>query len=216
MAIAQILIVDDHPIVRQGYVQLIRDQPDMEVCGSAASETEALEELQRCQPHLAVVDISLKDSHGIVLIKQIRRTYRDVKVLVVSAHDESLYAERALEAGASGYINKQEATDKLIEGIRSVLHDRVFLSEEMTCRLLHIRVNNCHSSDKPSIDTLTNREIEVFERIGHGETTRQIADRLQLSPKTIERYKENIKHKLRLANATELVRQATRWVLDGN
>jgi DNA-binding NarL/FixJ family response regulator len=213
-SIKRILIVDDHPIVRQGYAQLIGNQPDFEVCGVAASEQEALDEIARSHPHLAIVDISLKNSSGIELIETIHARHPDVKVLVASAHDENLFAERALEAGALGYINKQEATDRLIEGIRQVLDDEVFVSEEMTHRLLRNRVGDSKKPDLQPIQKLTNRELQVFEMIGHGETTQRIANRLGLSHKTIERYKENLKRKLNLANATELVQQATRWVLE--
>jgi DNA-binding NarL/FixJ family response regulator len=208
------LIVDDHPIVRLGYSQLIAREPDLEVCGVAASQQEALVEMQRSRPNLAIVDISLKDSYGLTLLEDLRAQHATVKVLVISAHDESLFAERALEAGALGYINKHEATDKLVDGIRTVLAGQVFLSDEMTRRLLRNRVGHRHGDSRPPVDALTTRELEVFELVGQGRTTRQIAHTLHLSPKTIERHKENLKDKLNIANATELVRQATRWVLE--
>jgi DNA-binding NarL/FixJ family response regulator len=213
----RILIVDDHPIVRQGYAQLIGDHRDLEVCGFASTEQEALALCRERMPHLVIIDITLKEGHGIELIKQLVSRDVGVKILVISAHDEKIFAERALEAGALGYINKQEATDELIDGIRAVLAGDVYLSEQMSKRLLKRRVGNrkSNSVDVASFDQLTDRELEVFQLIGKGLTTRRIADQLQLSPKTIERYRENIKHKLNLANATELLQRATRWSLEG-
>lgn len=211
----RILIVDDHPIVRQGYSQLIGNQPDLEVCGAVDNEVEALKLAQINKPSLVIVDITLKDSNGIELVKELRMQNCRAKILVISAHDENLYAERALDAGALGYINKQEATERLIDAIRCVLAGEVYVSEQITRRLLKRRVSGKDSkSGESGIATLTDRELQVFEMIGHGKTTKQIASQLCLSPKTIERYKENVKRKLDIANATELVQRATRWVLE--
>lgn len=215
MTTTRILIVDDHPIVRQGYEQLIGTQADLEVCGWAATADEAFKQAKATGPALAIVDITLKDSNSVELIKQLQTRHPNLKVLVVSAHDETLYAERALEAGALGYINKQEALDRLIEAIRDVLAGDVYVSERITRRLLKRRVSGAkQQEEKPQIESLTDRELEVFEMVGHGQSTKQIAARLHLSPKTIERYKENIKGKLGIGNSTELVQQATRWVLE--
>lgn len=210
---ARVLIVDDHPIVRQGYAQLIGNQPDMEVCGFAATENEALLQVKQTPPDLAVIDITLKDSYGISLIQRIHTLSSDVRMLVVSAHDENLFAERVLEAGALGYINKQEATDRLIQGIRSVLKNEIYVSEGMTRRLIRRRLHGKDSEPGSLLESLSNREFEVFQLIGQGMATRQIASHMHLSPKTIERYKENLKEKLHLSSATELVQRATRWIL---
>lgn len=211
----RILIVDDHPIVRHGYTQLIGNQPDLEVCGSAEGEQEALELAKATHPALAIVDIMLKNGNGIELVKEFRSRYSGMKILIISAHDENLYAERALNAGAMGYVNKQEATEKLIEAIRKVLAGEVYVSEQITRRLLRRRVAGNQSVEPTAaIAALTDRELQVYEMIGHGRSTQKIAAVLHLSPKTIERYKENIKHKLDIGNSTELVRHATRWVLE--
>lgn len=211
----RILIVDDHPIVRQGYEQLIGTQADLEVCGWAATAEDALKEAKAADPALAIVDITLKDSNGIELIKQFQSSHPKLRVLVISAHDETLFSERALEAGALGYLNKQEALDRLIDAIRKVLAGDVYVSEQLTRRLLKRRVSpGTRSPERPPIESLTDRELQVFEMTGGGQSTKQIAARLHLSPKTIERYKENIKHKLEISNSTELVQRATRWVLE--
>lgn len=211
----RILIVDDHPIVRDGYARLIGNQSDLEICGAAASAQEALEEAKHANPHLAIVDVTLKDSNGIELIRELRARHRRIKVLVISAHDENLYAERALEAGALGYINKQEATGQLIDAVRKVLAGEVYVSNAISAKLLRRRVGGRKQiGDGPLMDVLTNRELQVYELIGNGQTSKQIARTLHLSVKTVERYKENIKRKLGIRNATELIQKATRWVLE--
>jgi DNA-binding NarL/FixJ family response regulator len=210
-----ILIVDDHPIVRHGYTLLIESQPDLQICGTAASEVEALQQAAVTNPAVAIVDICLTDSNGVELIKKLKSRQPRLKILVISAQDEDLYAERVLEAGALGYINKQEATDRLINGIRTVLSGEIYVSEHMTRRLLHYRVSGDPGRHEPTaIAALTDRELHVYQMIGNGRTTKQIAAQLHLSPKTVERYRENIKQKLRIDNATQLVQHATRWVLE--
>lgn len=211
---SRILIVDDHPIVRQGYSQLIGNHSDLEVCGFAPTEDEAMRQIAATDPTLVVVDIKLQDGNGIELIKKIRLQYPDIRMLVISAHDENLFAERALESGAMGYINKQEATGRLIDGIRRVLADEVYLSDQMTKRLLRRRVGGPAGTEPSRLGDLTDRELEVFGLIGHGQSVKSIALQLNLSSKTIERYRENIKNKLGIANATELVQRATQWVLE--
>jgi DNA-binding NarL/FixJ family response regulator len=212
----RILIVDDHPIVRQGLTLLIANEPDLEVCGEAADSGEAVRQLTASRPDLIVVDISLHSGNGIELIKQIRSRDPNVKMLVSSMHDESLFAERALRAGAMGYINKAEATDKVVEAIRQVIRGKIYLSPRMTERMLCRAIGTEESLDHSPIDSLSDRELEVFELIGQGLTTRQIANKLHLSPKTVETYRENIKSKLNLANATELTRHAVQWTLENN
>jgi DNA-binding NarL/FixJ family response regulator len=215
---ARILIVDDHPIVRQGYTQLIGNQPDLEVCGFAESEEEAIRQVKAVQPDLAVIDLALKDSHGIELIKQLAPRKPPVKMLVVSAHDENLFADRALDAGALGYINKQEATEHLIDGIRTVLAGEVYLSDRMTKQLLKRRVAHTQSASpgQSPIALLTDRELEVFQFIGEGLSSKQIADKMFLSRKTVDRYRENIKGKLDLKHSAQLVQRATQWVLENH
>jgi DNA-binding NarL/FixJ family response regulator len=210
----RILIVDDHPIVRSGYRQVIGCHADLEICGEAAGQAEAIERIHETRPDLAVVDLSLAQGHGIDLIKHIRAHFPQVKCLVVSAHDESLFAARSLHAGALGYLSKHEATDRLIDGIRTVLAGRVFLSDAAATRLLMRSVGQRPTSDRSLLDCLSDRELAVFQMLGRGMKSVQIAHQLKLSPKTVDRHRENIKVKLGLANASELVRRATQWVLE--
>jgi DNA-binding NarL/FixJ family response regulator len=209
----RVLIVDDHPIVRHGLAELIAHEPDLEVCGEASDTPEALRQVEATQPHVVIVDISLKSGHGIDLIEQVKAKDERIKMLVSSIHDESLFAERALRAGAMGYINKQEATEKVIDAIRQVLRGEIYLSPRMSNRLLHTVVGGERLDQNP-IEGLSNRELEVFEMIGQGLTTKQIAGKLHLSPKTIETHREKIKMKLNLANSTELSHRAVQWVLE--
>lgn len=209
----RVLIVDDHPIVRHGLAELIAHEADLEVCGEASDTPEALRQVEATQPHVVIVDISLKSGHGIDLIEQIKAKDERIKMLVSSIHDESLFAERALRAGAMGYINKQEATEKVIDAVRQVLRGEIYLSPRMSNRLLHTVVGGDRLDQNP-IEGLSNRELEVFEMIGQGLTTKQIAGKLHLSPKTIETHREKIKMKLNLANSTELSHRAVQWVLE--
>jgi DNA-binding NarL/FixJ family response regulator len=210
----RILIVDDHPIVRQGMRLLIDAQPDLSVCGEAEGLSQAMQLYRETKPDLLVVDISLENGNGIELIKELIAQNDRQKILVCSMHDETLFAERALRAGAKGYVNKEEATDQLIEAIHRVASGRVYLSSRMTDRMLCRQVGGNDEEPKSAIETLSDRELEVFEQIGHGITTRQIAEKLHLSPKTVETYRENIKHKLNLSNAAELTQHAVQWVLE--
>lgn len=209
----RILIVDDHPIVREGLTTLIANEPDMVVCGGAEDTMTALQQIDTLHPDLVVVDLSLKDSHGIELVKQIKARDARIKTLVWSMFDEGLFAERALRAGAMGYVNKQQPIDKVVEAIRQVLRGDIFLSEAMTERLLH-RVVGGKTLEQDPVATLSNREMEVFQLIGQGKTTQQIARRLDLSAKTIETHREKIKIKLTLKNSAELSRRAVQWVLE--
>lgn len=214
---ARILVVDDHPLVRRGLHDLIGHTHDLEICGEAGDGPEALRACDELQPDLMLVDISLPEGHGIELIKQIKARNEHVKLLVSSMHDESLYAERALRAGALGYINKQEAMEKLVDAIRVVLTGKVYLSNRMTERTLNRFYRGDEASDAPlPVQSLTDRELEVFEMIGQGLTTREIANKIHRSIKTIETYRENIKSKLHLKNASELSRHAVQWVLENN
>jgi DNA-binding NarL/FixJ family response regulator len=210
---ARVMIVDDHPLVRSGLRELISDEPDLEVCGEAADADEAIRVVDTTNPELMIVDLSLKESSGIELIKRIKSRNPDVKILVSSMHEESLMAERVLNAGALGYVHKQEATEKVIEAIRAVLADRVYLSAAMSDLLLR-RVTNRKAAQRSTMESLSDRELEVFEMIGRGRGTRDIAARLHLSVKTVETYREHLKAKLKLKSSAELVSHAVQWVLE--
>ncbi len=210
----RILIVDDHPLIRRGLRELISVEPDLQVCGEAVEAPEAMVLVDRLQPQLVLIDISLKRGHGLELIRQIRARNPSVKMLVVSMHDESLFAERALRAGASGYVNKQDATIKVAEAIQTVLAGGIYLSQVMAQRLLKQSSRLPASLERLPMDSLSTRELAVFELIGHGLTTRAIADKLQVGVKTVETHREHIKRKLQIKNSPELVHRATRWVLE--
>ena len=211
----RILIVDDHPIVRHGLREVISHEPDLEVCAEAAEAPEALQLVKDMSPDLVLIDLSLRSGHGIELIEQIKAHNDHVKMLVSSMHDESLFAERVLRAGAMGYINKLESTTRIIDAIRQVLRGEISLSPYMSNRLLHAVAGSEPLSGDP-VGQLSNRELEVFEMIGQGLATKQIAGRLHLSPKTVETHREKIKSKLNLANSNELSRRAVQWVLESH
>lgn len=208
----RILIVDDHPLVRTGFSQLIGDCPDLEVCCEAGDMAEALRQIDISRPDLAIIDLSLAGGSGLDLIERIKSRDKNILMLVASMHDETLYAERVLAAGAHGFINKQEAQDSIIRAIRQVLSGKVYLSQKMTDRLLTGMVNA--GAEKRDIDSLSNRELQVFELIGEGVPASQIAEQLNLSVKTIETHQAHIKKKLRLGSAHELNQRAIRWVMD--
>ena len=208
----KILIVDDHPLVRAGLAQLIGDCPDLEVCAEAADMAEALKQIDSTNPDLAIIDLSLAGGSGLDLIEHIKSRNRNILMLVASMHDEMLYAERVLAAGARGYINKQEAQDSIIRAIRQVLSGKVYLSEAMTERMLNGMVDA--GPEKRDIDSLSNRELQVFELIGQGVPSSQIASQLNLSIKTIETHQAHIKRKLGLGSAHELNQRAIRWAMD--
>jgi DNA-binding NarL/FixJ family response regulator len=212
--VARILIVDDHPTVREGLTARISRQDDMEVCGEVADGEEALVKVKELRPDVAVVDISLPKGHGIDLIKQIRAHHDHVKTIVHSMYEESLYAERALQAGAMGYVNKREAPETLLDAIRQVLVGEVYLSPKMTGRVLNRTVGRGTIAAASPIESLSDRELEVFNLIGQGLTTRAIANRLHLSVHTIDTHREKIKRKLGLKNSAELMQRAVQWVLE--
>lgn len=213
-SVAKVLIVDDHPLVRRGLAELISKEPDLQVSGEAAGASEALGQLTSNRPNLVIIDLSLQEGSGLDLIKQIKAMDDGIKVLVSSMHDESLFAERSIRAGASGYIHKEEATEKVIEAIRYVLKGKVYLSEDMSERILHQFAGIEELPPEGSISKLSNRELEVFELIGSGLSTRQIAEKLHRSIKTIETYRESIKQKLNLRTSNELIRHAVQWELE--
>jgi DNA-binding NarL/FixJ family response regulator len=211
---SRVLIVDDHPLVRSGFVQLISDEPDLEVCGEAANENAAMQLVAAAQPDLVIIDLFLSGGSGLNLIERIKAHCGNVYMLVVSMHDESLFADRVLAAGALGYLNKQEAPGNIIKAIRRVLQGKVYLSDEMTGRLLDGLAGGVKQSTQSPLQRLSNRELEVFELIGRGMTTGKIGDHLKLSTKTIETHRENIKKKLALASGQELTRRAMYWLME--
>ncbi len=204
----KILLVDDHPLVREGVANLINHQPDMEVCGEAASEPQALALIGNVKPDVAVVDLSLENGSGLELMKSIKAMHPAVAMLALSMHDESLYAERALRAGARGYLMKREAAKKVIQGIRAVLSGQLFVSEKIAAQMAEKFVEGRMAADASPVDQLSDRELEVFQLLGRGHSTRQIAEHLHVGFKTVQAYCARIKEKLKLANATELLRAA--------
>jgi DNA-binding NarL/FixJ family response regulator len=214
MQIINIMIVDDHPLVRSGFRQLIESEADMSVCCEAGNMSEALQLLKHCSPDLAIIDLSLPDGNGLELIKRMQSQNLAIPILVSSMHDEDMFAERALRAGANGYINKQEASEQVIVASRQILAGKTYLSSHMSERLKLEQTGSPQAPIMSPLEHLSNRELEVFELIGHGMTTSDIAGRLHLSIKTIETHRANIKTKLGLCSAGELTRSAVQWTLD--
>ena len=212
--VVKVLIVDDHPIVRDGLSMRISSQSDMEVCGEAEDLAEAIGLIRETRPDVVVVDIMLKTGNGIELIKRINLIDESIRLLAISMYEEALYAERAIRAGAMGYLNKQVATRNIIGAIRQVFDGKIYLSEQMADHMLQLARSGKRSEQSP-IDSLSDRELQVFELIGRGYSTREIAAHLHLSVKTIDNYRDFIKTKLNLRDSNELLRQATIWVVDG-
>ena len=208
----RLLIVDDHPMMRTGLAQLIDNEDDLQVCAEADNAGQALNAVAKQKFDLALVDISLPDKSGLELIKDIRTLRPELPILVVSMHDELIYAERVLRAGARGYIMKQEGGAKFLQAIRQVLTGRVFVSEKMSARILENFSGGPAEPSNSPVRELSDREFEVFQLIAQGVGTSDIAGRLRLSVKTVEVHRANIKQKLGLATATELVRYAVRWL----
>jgi DNA-binding NarL/FixJ family response regulator len=208
-----VFVIDDHPIVREGLTQLINREPDLTVCGTAEDIYEALKAMQTLKPDIALADISLKGADGIELIKNLKIRMPALPVLVLSIHDESIYAPRALRAGARGFIMKQEATENVLLALRRVLSGEIYLSKRMANKMLQQFVGAPGTAQKFSIDRLSDRELEVFRLIGQGHGTRRIAEELRLSVKTVESYREHIKEeKMTLSDASELVQHAIQWL----
>ena len=209
---ARVLLVDDHPIVREGLARVIDQEADLVVCGTAVNSHEALQAVATSKPDIAVIDVSLDGSHGIDLVKDLKVRHPGLAVVMLSMHDETLYAERALRAGAKGYVMKREPPQRLLQAVRKVLKGGLFFSEEVTARMLE-RVSRSQSKDVPlPMERLSDRELEVLELIGNGHTTRQIADELHVSMKTVQAHREHLKEKLELSDATTLARFAVHWV----
>ena len=207
----RVFLVDDHPLVREWLTNLINQQPGLVVCGEAESGPEARAKILALRPDVAIVDIALKDSSGIELIKDLKQSQPEVAVLVLSMHDESHYAERVLRAGARGYIMKRETATKVITAIRQVLEGKLYMSESLAAAMAAQFVTGKALATGSLVEQLSDRELEVFELLGDGRGTRQIAETLGVSIKTIQAYCARIKEKLSLASATELVREAVRW-----
>ena len=206
----RIYVIDDHPLVRERLSQLIEQQADLTVCGEAESAAAALAEITAARPDLAIVDLSLGESAGLELLKSLQRIHPSVPLLVLSMHDESLYAERAFRAGARGYINKRESAQRVVEAIRRVLAGKLYISEK-AAEILASRTRSGSRAERPAIERLSDRELEVFEKLGQGVGTRQIAEDFRVSIKTVQAYCARIKEKLNVGSATELLREAMRW-----
>lgn len=210
----KIFIVDDHPIVRQGLAQLINQETDFSVCCEASDMSSALQGLQECTPDVVVVDISLGQESGIRLIEEILFKKPEMLILVLSMHDEFLYAERCLKSGAKGYVMKQEPPEKVILALKRLLKGEIFISDKLSTKLLHkIVAKNTDSYSSP-FDRLSNRELEVFQLIGQGLKTRKIAEQLNLSIKTIETYIDHIKRKMDIDDSRNLILHAVQWFMD--
>jgi len=208
----RVLIVDDHALLRDGMRLMIDSQSDLEVCGEAADEAEAAREFRRLRPDLVIVDIALKTGNGIEVIRRIKSVDPAARIVVSSMHDERIYGERALVAGALGFVSKQDPGGTLLTALRRVLHGDMHFSPELTQRILR-RTGRIGGSDESSpVDLLANRELETFTLIGQGLSSREIASRMHISQKTVDRYRENIKKKLEIGTSNELIHHATLWV----
>jgi DNA-binding NarL/FixJ family response regulator len=209
---ARVLIIDDHPLVRAGLAQMLRLEEDLEICGEAEDAKSGLSAIESLNPDIVILDISLRGVSGLDLLKDLRAREIEVPVLVLSMHEESLYAERVLRAGARGFLMKQAAPETVLEAIHCVLSGEIHLSDEMKAKALRRFARGVPDCAVPSVNSLSDRELEVFTLIGRGQSTRQIAETLHLSIKTVEAHRERIKQKLDLASATELLQHATLWL----
>jgi len=210
--VKRILLIDDHPVVRKGIAGALNAEDDLEVCGEAGNASAAKDAVSKLEPDLVVMDLSLGKDSGLELIKDLKAMHEDLAVLVVSIHDESLFAERVLKAGALGYINKQTALDHIVEAVRVVLRGKIYLSPEMSNRLLYQMASGSKPGGDSPLERLSDREMEVYRMLGEGKGTREIAKNLHLSMKTIETYREHIKDKLNLKDSNEMICHAARWV----
>lgn len=208
----KVFIVDDHPLVRQGLAQIIGSQEDLEVCGEAEDSSSAMRGIDNTNPDVVIVDISLQGNNGLELIKNLKAIYEKLPILVFSMHDEGIYAQRALRAGAKAYVMKKESSDKIVEAIRKILKGEIYVSPRVADQVLHQIVNGPSNTSASPVDRLTDRELEVVQLIGRGLSTREIAESLHLSVKTIESHRAHVKEKLNLRNATELVQFSVQWV----
>ena len=207
----RIMVVDDHPIMREGLTRVIEEAGDLAVCAQAESIQRALELIEKTEPGLIIVDIGLGGTNGLELIKDVKARHPKLPVLVHSMHEEQVYAQRSLQAGARGYLMKQEPAAKLLQAIRQVLSGEIYLSETMTRRMLHRVAGSASGKGLSPVECLSDRELEVFELLGRGQKTKEIAGQLHLSVKTVQTYCEHLKEKLLLRDATSLVRFAVQW-----
>ncbi|NQT93590.1 MAG: response regulator transcription factor [Lentisphaerae bacterium] len=212
----RILLVDDHPLLRKGTTPYLEAEPDLAVCGEAGNDVEAMRALEDLRPDMVITDISIPGRDGIELTKDLKAQRPDLLVIVLSMHDESLYAERAFRAGAAGYVMKSEAPDHLVGAIREVLNGGLYASPEYKDRTMRRLFLASSQQAQSPLELLSDRELEVFQHLGHGHATRDIASRLNVSASTVESYRANIKRKLRLKNASELVCGAAEFVLREN
>ena len=208
---SSVILVDDHPVVREGLARVIEQEADLEVCDQAKDANEALQKIESSQPDIAVIDVTLDGSHGIELVKDLKIRFPNLLILMLSMHDESLYAERSLRAGAKGYIMKQQPPQELVKAIRRVLQGEVYLSEAMTRQMLYKIAGESKVRGSSPSEVLSDREFEVFELIGQVRSTSQIATLLHLSVKTVQTHREHIKQKLSLKDGVSLVRYAVQW-----
>ena len=207
-----VFIVEDHPIFRRGLSQVISSEEGFCVCGEAEDYLNGLDSIKKLKPDIIIVDINLRNSSGIDLIKDIKLFCPDIKILALSMHDENIYAERVLRAGAKGYLMKQEAPETILKAIRLIMEGKIYLSENMSSRMLRKLIDGQSNLETAPVDFLTDRELEIFKMIGHGFSTREISQKLHVSVKTIENHRAHIKEKLDLNNSIELIQQATLWV----
>jgi DNA-binding NarL/FixJ family response regulator len=210
---ARILIADDHPVVREGLAMHLSMQPDLEVCGEAEDLAGALALVESARPDVAIIDISLKNSNGIELIRRLKERHDELRILVWSMYPENLYAERALRAGAQGYMNKGQATRNVLDAIRAILRGQVYVSAKLANQMLQGVVGR-KPEERPAIESLSDREFEAFQLIGEGMTTESIAQTMHVSPKTVETFRARIKDKLGISNLTELIQRAAQWVVE--
>ena len=209
----RIYIVDDHPLVRQGLSQVINNETDMEICGEAEDAPQAMKGVGPANPDVIIVDISLRGNNGLELIKNLKAIHENIRILVFSMHDESIYAQRALRAGAKAFVMKKESPTKVVEAIRRIITGEIYVSPSVADQVLHQIVNGPNNATSTSpIDRLTDRELEVVQLIGRGLSSREVAESLNLSVKTIESHRAHVKEKLSLRNATELVQFSVQWV----
>jgi DNA-binding NarL/FixJ family response regulator len=207
-----IFIVDDHPLLREGLTRLINLQPDLRICGESATIHDALKSIRTLKPAVVILDLTLAGTNGLDLIKDLKSRSVHSRILVLSMHDETLYAERALRAGAKGYIMKEEASKEVLKAIYRILAGEIYLSAKMSAKMLHKMADGKSDGKNSSEAALSDRELQVYQMIGRGRGTRQIAEELCISPKTVESYRAHIKIKMNLKDAHELTQHAVHWV----
>ena len=211
-AVRRLLLIDDHPIMRYGLAQLVADEPGLEICGQAGNAREGMAALERLQPDLVVIDLTLPDRNGLELLKDIQAIHPGQLCLVLSMHDESMYAERALRAGARGYLMKEVAAEQFIQAVQKVLTGGIYVSEAISGRMLEQAVTGRVRGPTDALNQLSDRELEVLELIGSGRATKLIAEQMSISTRTVEAHRAHIKDKLGLTDGAELVRYAVQWV----